>query len=89
MVAAMLEEEHPDAPTLARAIIVALDDKRRADPVYVLGAMYEGLPLLWGPYSTGNQAARAAGKLVSPYKERSLACRVLRVWQVTDTPDAL
>ena len=31
MVAAMLEEEHPDAPSLARAIIVALDEKRMSD----------------------------------------------------------
>ena len=88
MVAGMLEEEHPDASSLARAIIEALDNKRQSDSMYVLGAMYEGLPLLWGPFATSNQAAKAAGKLVSPYKDRSLPGRVIRVWRIGDTPEA-
>jgi len=54
--------------------------------MYVLGAMYEGLPLLWGPFATSNQAAKAAGKLTSPYKDRSMPGRVMRVWRIGDEP---
>lgn len=82
LVAAMLEEEHPDAQSLARAIITALDEKRQGDKVFVLGAMLDGMPLLWGPFATANQAAKAAGKLAAP---RPLPGRVMRVWRVDDT----
>lgn len=84
MVAQMLEAEHPDAESLAKAIIVALDEKRKADPQYVLGTMYDGMPLVWGPFPTPKAAERAASKMTMP---RVLPGRVLRVWRIEDTPD--
>ena len=83
MVAAMLEEEHPDALSLARAIIVALDEKRMSDPQFILGTMYEGIPLLWGPFATANQAAKAAAKIAAPV---TLPGRVLRIKRIDETP---
>lgn len=84
MVAAMLEEEHPDAQSLARAIIQALDEKRMSDPQFILGTMYDGLPLVWGPFATANQAAKAAGKIAAP---RPLEGRVMPLKRVGDTLD--
>jgi|LauGreDrversion4_2_1035121.scaffolds.fasta_scaffold01004_22 hypothetical protein len=81
MVAAMLEEEHPDADSLARAIIVALDEKRMSDPMFILGTMFEGIPLLWGPFATANQAARAASKIPGP---RNLPGRVMRMKRIEE-----
>jgi hypothetical protein len=86
MVAALLEEEHPDAQSLARSIILALDEKRLSDPQFILGTMYDGLPLVWGPFATANQAAKAASKLAMP---RTLEGRVLRLYRITDTPDGV
>lgn len=82
MVAAMLEEEHPDALSLARSIIVALDEKRMSDPTFILGTMYEGVPLVWGPFATANQAAKAAMKIPGP---RDLPGRVLRLRRIDET----
>lgn len=82
MVAAMLEEEHPDALSLARSIIVALDEKRMSDPQFILGTMYEGIPLVWGPFATANQAANAAKKIPGP---RELPGRVLRLKRVEES----
>ena len=81
MVAALLEQEHPDAASLAKSIIMALDEKRLDDPMYVLGTMYESVPLLWGPFATENQAAKAAGKIAAP---RPLQGRVLRVKRIDE-----
>ena len=84
LVAGMLEEEHPDAESLAKAIIQALDDKRKGDAQYILGTMYDGMPLVWGTFPTPKAAERAASKMTMP---RVLPGRVLRLWRIEDTPD--
>lgn len=81
LVASLLEEEHPDAESLAKEIIARLDEKRMSDPVYTLGTMFHGVPLLWGPFSTANQAAKAASKLAMPVE---LPGRVIQLRRIDE-----
>jgi hypothetical protein len=81
LVAALLEEEHPDAESLAREIITRLDEKRMSDPMYILGTMLGDIPLIWGPFATANQASKAASKLAMPV---ALPGRVMQVKRIED-----
>lgn len=83
LVATLLEEEHPDAESLAKEIITRLDEKRLSDPCFILGTMFGDIPLLWGPFATANQASKAASKLTSPGPE-PLKGRVMQVKRIED-----
>lgn len=84
MIAGLLEGEHPDAESLARSIIMALDAKRQSDELWVLGTMYNDVPLLWGPFPTAVQASKAASKLAMPV---TLPGRVIRVRRIEEGQD--
>lgn len=87
LVAQMLEQEHPDATSLAKEIIRALDDKRKEDDLYVLMAQLGQLVIGWGPYPTSNKAHTAATKMVSPSRTEPLPYRVVHLKRDTPTGD--
>lgn len=87
MVADMLEQEHPDAQSLAKAIIKALDEKRQEDDLFVLMSQVGKYVIGWGPYPTANKAHTAASKMVSPSLTEPLAYRVVHLRRDTPTTD--
>lgn len=83
LVEEMLLDEHPDATSLARDIIIALDTKRESDELYALLTQQGNVLWGYGPYPTSHAALKAAGKMVAPGPE-PMPCRVVRLWR--DTP---
>ena len=83
LVSDLLMEPADSVEDKAREIIMALDEKRMSDPMFILGTMLGDIPLIWGPFATANQAAKAASKLAMPV---ALPGRVMQVKRIEDVP---
>lgn len=70
-VAALLNDPADDVETLAEDVIRKLDELRAKRDVWVVLVRYpdSGIPGVFGPYDTENQANRAMGRDIVAYKE--------------------
>lgn len=83
LVSGLLQQEHPDADTLAETIIQSLDDKRAKEDQWVV--IYQWQPnegqfvtLTYGPFNTRKRAEKCMDSLVSPGEPlaKAMICRM-------------
>jgi hypothetical protein len=84
-VAKILDEPADDVTDLARRVITAINDSRKARKEFVVVLLSDGIVSTWGPYDTVKAAEKAVGRHIIASKpgKKGILTILKRDWETT------